>query len=189
MPEHRRAFVPGGTFFFTAVTYRRSPIFADERAIDLLCQAFRESRRVSPFTIDAVVVLPDHVHAIWTLPAGDGDFSSRWRYLNRVFSQNYSRTMGGGAPNERRADGRWTIWQLRFWERLVRDVEEFQSLADYIHYNPVKHGLAASPADWKASSFRRWVGRGEYPLSWGAMDVLTLRRLTKAEAIAGEPAP
>ncbi|HEV7283189.1 MAG TPA: transposase [Pirellulaceae bacterium] len=136
MPEYRRAFVPGGTFFFTAVTYGRSPVFAEERAVDLLRDAFREARRVSPFTVDAVVVLPDHVHTLWTLPPGDPDFSSRWRYLKRVFSQSYAKTFSQGAPNERRADGRWTIWQPRFWERLVRDVAEFQALADYIHYNP-----------------------------------------------------
>ena len=188
MPEYRRAFVPGGTFFFTVVTYERRRIFDDGRAVDLLRKAFRASKLASSFKVDAIVVLPDHLHTIWTLPPGDADFSSRWRYLRRLFSQSYAAIFGDVRRIETRADGRWKIWQPRFWERLVRDVEEFRALADYIHYNPVKHGLAASPAAWKASSFHRWVERGEYPLAWGADDELTKRRLVKAEKIAGEPA-
>ena len=154
--HYRRAFTPGGSFFFTLVTHRRRPVFANAQAVELLRNAFRTVRASRPFCIDAMVVMPDHLHCIWTLPPGDADFSTRWRLIKTWFTKH--------CASDPRAQ---TVWQQRFWEHQLRDAADFAHHVDYIHYNPVKHGLASSPMDWPYSSFRRHVNAGIYPANWG----------------------
>jgi len=118
-----------------------------------------------PFTIEAAVVLPDHLHCLWTLPAGDDDFSTRWRQIKAGFS----RALPRGEPRSlsRQRQGERGVWQRRFWEHRVRDERDFEQHADYIHFNPVKHGLVERPVDWPYSSLHRWVRSGALPRDWG----------------------
>lgn len=139
MPDYRRNRVPGGTYFFTANLYdRRSRLFIE--AIDLLREAVRSTRRARPFDIDAWVVLPEHMHCIWTLPEGDADFPGRWRAIKTAFSKSLPavepRT---GVMVHRHERG---IWQRRYWEHTIRDDADYAAHMDYIHFNPVKHGRA-----------------------------------------------
>ncbi|MCW5698541.1 MAG: transposase [Rhodospirillales bacterium] len=176
MPDYRRYRVPGGCYFFTVVLLRRCGNRLLTERIDLLRHAVRHVRAARPFTIDAWVVLPDHLHAIWTLPEGDDDFPTRWRLIKTLFVR-------GLPPTEkltpvRKRKGERGIWQRRFWEHVIRDDADFAAHMDYVHFNPVKHGLVATPAEWPHSTFRACVERGLYPLSWigGNQDL-----------VAGEP--
>lgn len=171
MPNYRRALVPGGTFFFTVVTEARRRFLTDDLARACLHDAIVRTRADHPLDIDAMVLLPDHLHAIWTLPPGDADFSTRWRLIKSRFTRAY-RERGGEAaagfhPALRRASrGERDVWQPRFWEHVVRDRADLNNHLDYIHYNPVKHGLASCPHAWPHSSFQRWVASGGYERTW-----------------------
>jgi putative transposase len=165
MPSYTRAFVPGGTFFFTVALLERRHRLLTEH-IELLRHAFSVTQARRPFTLDAVVILPDHLHCLWTLPPGDADFSSRWHAIKSGFSRSIPR--GERLSARRISKGERGIWQRRFWEHTIRDERDFERHADYIHYNPVKHGRARRAADWPFSSFERYVERGIYPLDWGA---------------------
>lgn len=165
--RYRRAFVPGGSFFFTAVTAGRRPLFSDQAAVDVLREAFRAVRAKHPFDIDAAVVLPDHLHCIWTLPPGDGDFSLRWRLTKTWFTKHCPANLRPEPGPARRGRGEQAVWQHRFWEHVLRDETDFIRHVEYIHYNPVKHGHASSPLAWPYSSFRRYVEAGIYPADWG----------------------
>jgi putative transposase len=163
MPNYRRAIVPGGCFFFTVnLLERRQTLLVDHVA--LLREAVVTTRRDHPFAIDAFVVLPDHIHAIWTLPAGDRDFSIRWRLIKSRFAR--------ALPNqERRSDvriarGERGIWQRRFWEHMIRDEGDYASHVEYCYINPVKHRLVARVCDWPYSSFHRDVRAGVFPRDW-----------------------
>lgn len=180
MPNYRRAIRPGGTFFFTLVTYGRAPFLCEPAARRTLREAISGCREVMPFEIDAFVLLPDHLHAIWTLPEGDGDFSKRWGVIKKRFTQEW--TAGGGwqgVVSESRVDNRRRgVWQRRFWEHVIRDERDYQKHLDYVHYNPVKHGRVACPHLWEWSSFRRWVGKGGYAGDWScACDGRTVNKL------------
>jgi putative transposase len=120
-----------------------------------------------PFAIDAMVVLPDHLHTIWTLPEGDSDFSSRWKMVKGAFSRRYSEDRTGDISESMCQKHEKGIWQRRFWEHAIRDEEDFNRHCDYIHYNPVKHRLVSSPVEWKYSSFGDLVKKGIYPSNWG----------------------
>jgi putative transposase len=150
--RYRRAFQPGGSFFFTVVTARRRPVFSSEIAVALLRDAFRAVRQKRPFDIDAIVVLPDHLHCIWTLPEDDADFMTRWRLIKTWFSKHA---------------GLKDVWQHRYWEHVLRDERDFIKHVDYIHYNPVKHGWASKVIDWPYSSFHRYVKHGLCAEDWG----------------------
>ena len=165
--HYRRAFTPGGTFFFTLVTEGRRPIFAAAGAIDTLRQAFWEVRQSRPFDIDAAVIMPDHLHCIWTLPSDDADFATRWRLIKTWFTKHCSPALRAEPNPARTAKREQAVWQHRYWEHLLRDESDFTRHVDYIHYNPVKHGLAVSPIDWPYSSFHRHVKAGVYPPDWG----------------------
>lgn len=168
MPEYRRAYAPGGTFFFTAITYERSPFLCDQRARRLLRGVLLDTQRRWPFTIDAIVLLPDHLHTIWTLPDEDADFSRRWGYLKKEFTKAWLADNGaeGLVSVSRQKNRRRGVWQRRFWEHAIRDEGDFERHCDYIHFNPVKHGHASCPHAWPFSSFCRWVGRGVYGNDW-----------------------
>jgi putative transposase len=144
MADYRRLYIPGGSYFFTVVTYERRSLFASEQQVKELRQAFRYVRARRPFTMVAAVVLPDHVHCLWQLPDGDSDFSTRWQMIKTEFSRRLSVPV--------RTSGAKMIWQPRFWEHAIRDDEDFRRHLDYIHYNPVKHGLASAPVAWPHSS-------------------------------------
>lgn len=165
MPNYRRVWVPGGTYFFTAnLLERRRRLLVEH--IDLLRDAFRAAKAARPFDLLAIVVLPDHLHCVWRLPEGDADNANRWAQIKSGFSR--------ALPlHERRSPRRITrrergIWQRRYWEHLVRDEDDLRRHVDYLHINPVKHGHAARAGDWPYSSFRRWVAAGVYPMEWAA---------------------
>ncbi len=160
MPNYVRAYLPGGSFFFTAVTHQRKRVFSDDATVDILRNLVQEVRQRLPFSVDAWVVLPNHIHAVWTLPVGDADFSKRWGLIKATFTKRAT-TAGlveAGVP----------IWQSRFWEHRIRDERDFAAHIDYVYINPVKHGLVSSVADWPWSSFHRDVARGLYPGNWGS---------------------
>jgi putative transposase len=163
MPDYRRNRVPGGIFFFTVnLLDRHSDLLVTH--VDALRAAVRKAQSRSPFHIDAWVVLPDHMHCLWTLPEGDADFPVRWWVIKTMFSKSLP-------PGERRSPamtdrGERGIWQRRYWEHTIRDERDYAAHMDYTHFNPVKHGFVEHPADWPFSSFRRCVERGVYPIAW-----------------------
>ena len=156
-------FSAGGSFFFTVNLADRRLCLLTER-IDELRTAFRETRRCHPFTTEAMVVLPDHLHTVWTLPEGDADFSTRWRLIKTNFSRNL--TTGEPISSSRAVKGERGIWQRRYWEHTIRDESDFTRHIDYVHINPVKHGLVTRVRDWPYSSFHRMVKLGVYPDDW-----------------------
>jgi REP-associated tyrosine transposase len=162
MVFYRRNFIPGGSYFFTvALTDRKRDWLV--RHINLLRLAFRRAKRERPFTIDAIVVLPEHLHCVWTLPPGDADYSHRWRLIKARFSRVLS---AAGAPIHQSAKGEYNVWQRRFWEHTLRDERDLQAHVDYIHYNPVKHDLVTRVGDWPYSSFHRFVRMGWLSADW-----------------------
>ena len=161
LPTHLR---PGATWFFTVnLAERRSRLLVDR--IDTLRQSLRYVQGRHPFRIDAMVVLPDHLHAIWTLPPGDSDYPLRWRLLKTWFSRHIPH--GERRRPSRVEKGERGIWQRRYWERLIRDEADLHSHIDYIHFNPVKHGHVLKAADWPYSTFHRYVRDGVLPADWG----------------------
>lgn len=168
MPEYRRAFSPGGTFFFTAVSYDRRPIWADAAHVALLREAVGHVQQNHPFNFDAAVVLPDHLHFLWTLPPGDADFSTRWRLVKSRFTTHFLRAGGREKSTgpSRTGKSERGVWQRRFWEHTIRDERDFEKHVNYIHYNPVKHGLATCPHKWAYSSFEQWVKTDIYERTW-----------------------
>ncbi len=174
MPRYARAWVPGGTFFFTVALLERHRHLLTEH-IDALRSAFRTVRHQRPFTIDAIVILPDHFHTIWTLPPGDADFSTRMRLIKAAFSRSIPRTE---RLSQRRAvKGERGVWQRRFWEHVIRSEQDWCRHVDYIHYNPVKHGHVRHVRNWPHSTFHRYVRLGVYPIDWGGMSDLKLDHL------------
>jgi putative transposase len=170
MPNYRRNRVPGGTYFFTVVTGGRKPLFADAKARRLLRDAIRRVRISHPLRVVAIVLLPDHLHTVWELPLGDSDYSLRWAKVKGYFTQRFV-AIGGANSNLRRPNRKERdVWQPRFWEHTCLDAADVKRCVDYIHWNPVKHGLVRRASDYPFSSFHRFVQLGEYPLDWGAED-------------------
>jgi len=169
MPEYRRSFIPGGTYFFTLVTYHRAPILTSSASRYFLREAWLNVQDRYHFTTLAVCLLPDHLHSIWTLPEGDQDYSLRWREIKRIFTLRYLESMGPDEPRNasRLKRGEAAIWQRRFWEHTIRDEADLNRHIDYIHYNPVKHGLVGRACDWPWSSFSRYVQSRRYEPDWG----------------------
>lgn len=165
--QYRRAFIPGGTYFFTLVTFRRQPIFADPHAVGFLRGALRRTMERMPFTIVASVVLPDHMHFIWTLPTDNSDFSTRWRLIKSDFTRHWCKRGAVSENASRLKKGEQDVWQRRFWEHAIRDDEDLMRHVEYVHYNPVKHGLVKSAVDWEYSSFRKYEEEGLYAVDWG----------------------
>lgn len=165
--RYRRTFIPGGSFFFTVVTEQRRPVLASAEAVEVLRMAFRAVRSTRPFEVDAMVVLPDHLHCIWTLPPNDGDFATRWRLVKTWFTKHCDPALRTAPDRARTAKGEQALWQYRYWEHLLRDEADFNRHVEYIHFNPVKHGHAQAPMDWPYSSFRRYVEADIYPADWG----------------------
>lgn len=165
--EYRRAKVEGGTYFFTAVTHKRRKFLCEPENISLLRDAFRYVMQRHPFKIDAIVVLPEHIHCIWTLPNGDCNFSKRWRLIKSYFTRQCAIEYRSEISTSRQKKQEQGIWQNRFWEHQIRDEKDFSNHVEYIHYNPVKHRLVSAPNEWEYSSFHRYVRDGIYDLQWG----------------------
>jgi putative transposase len=162
MVGYRRNFVPGGTYFFTVT-------LADRPLVDHIAAhrgAFRAARRERPFAIEAIVILPDHLHAILSLPPNDVDFPGRWRRIKGHFS---SALIDAGIELKRRPNGDLALWQSRFWEHTIRDESDFARHVDYIHFNPIKHRLVPRVRDWPHSSFHRYVREGLLTDDWAGV--------------------
>ena len=164
MRTYKRAWIPGGCYFFTVNLAERhnSTLLIDH--IDSLRDAFRSVSVLHPFTMDAAVILPDHLHCIWTLPKGDNRFDVRWRRIKSIFS----RTIPGkeSTTESRRNKGERGIWQRRYWEHAIRDEVDWRRHVDYIHYNPVKHGYVERAFDWPHSTFCQFIKREMYEVNW-----------------------
>ncbi len=163
MSNYRRSLVLGGTYFFTVNLQNRSLTLLVDH-IDALRSAVKIVQKKKPFQINAWVVLPDHLHTIWTMPEGDNDYSSRWRDIKKAFSKSIpageTRTKTNLNRHER------GIWQRRFWEHTIRDEIDFKHHFDYVHVNPLKHGYVQSVQDWPYSTFHREVKKGVYEFNW-----------------------
>jgi putative transposase len=172
MSRFRRA-ASGSTYFFTVVSHRRRPFFGTALVRATLRAAIGRVRDLRPFAVDAWVLLPDHLHCIWTLPDGDHDFSMRWSLIKHHVSFACGQAFDGGAASASRRKHRdANVWQRRFWEHQIRDEIDLERHMDYIHFNPVKHGLVTSAAQWPYSTFHRYVKAGVYPVDWGGVPYL-----------------
>lgn len=179
MPDYRRNRIPGGTYFFTMnLLDRRSGLLVEH--IDELREAVRMVRARHPFHIDGWVVLPEHMHCIWTLPEGDDDFPTRWKTIKTAFAKRIPKTETRSIT--RIVKGERGIWQRRYWEHTIRDELDYTRHMDYLHINPVKHRLVTCVADWPYSSFHKLVAAGIYPADWaGNVEV----GLQAGEAVGG----
>lgn len=168
MAEYRRYYVAGGSYFFTVVSKHRANFLCDELAREILGQKMRTCQARWPFRVDAIVLLPDHLHAMWSLPEGDDRYSQRWGWIKKEFTKAWLAAGGREqvVSKARRRRGDRGVWQSRFWEHQIDDEDDFERHFDYVHYNPVKHSLVDCPKDWAFSSFHRWVRQGTYPINW-----------------------
>lgn len=155
--DYRRVWQLGGSYFFTVVTYQRQPLFTQEEYIQYLREAFHHVRKNHPFIIDAVVILPDHLHCIWNLPSDDADYATRWRLIKHFVTCKINKKHGK----------KINVWQKRYWEHCLRSENDWKNHMDYIHYNPVKHGYVLAPKEWPYSSFSKAVDKGLYNKNWG----------------------
>ncbi|MEH6579612.1 MAG: transposase [Amphritea sp.] len=163
--RYRRSNIAGGTYFFTVNLCNRNQGLLVDHA-GLLRSSIARVKAHHPFIIDAMVVLPDHLHAIWTLPDGDNDFAMRWMLIKAGFSR-------GIAKEERISCSRKIkhergIWQRRYWEHLIRDDNDYARHVDYIHFNPVKHGFVERASDWPFSSIHMFIRNGVLNRDWGS---------------------
>ena len=165
MPNYRRIWMPGGTYFFTVNLLRRGDNDLLVRYVDQLRFAVREVGQKFPFTIHGWVVLPDHMHCLISLPDGDVDFPRRLRLIKAGFSKRLPDIESVSLSRNKRTER--GIWQRRYWKHLIRDERDFNAHMDYIHINPVKHGLVARVRDWPFSTFHRLVEQGVYTAAWG----------------------
>jgi len=169
MSNYRRV-KEGRTYFFTVVTYQRRPFLCQDGSRLALRTAIEETRLSHPFEIDAWVLMPDHLHCIWTLPDNDGDYSKRWGLIKAGFTKKIKSDVAGNVQksNSRTKHRESIVWQRRFWEHMIRNEADYKAHIDYIHFNPVKHGLVGAPAEWKHSTFHKCVQEGMYTIEWGA---------------------
>ena len=167
MRTYKRIKIQGGCYFFTVVLAHRRGNNLFIQHIDTLRKAFKRIQKDHPFIMDAIVVLPDHLHCIWQLPAQDDNYSSRWRLIKSYFSRSIMTSEYISKSRQRKNER--GIWQRRFWEHVIRNEEDYARHVEYIHYNPVKHGYVKRVRDWPYSSFHRWVARGIYSVTWATM--------------------
>jgi putative transposase len=156
MPNYIR-FYSGNAWFFTVVTHQRIPFLTTDSARKCLREAIINCGGLYPFTVEAWVLLPDHLHCVWDLPESDLNYSRRWSIIKRKFTQAF------GSGKDRIPP----FWQKRFWAHLITDDRDYEKHMDYIHFNPVKHGLVSMPGQWPWTSLHRLVEEGRYPLNWG----------------------
>jgi putative transposase len=165
VPNYKRCRHQGGCYFFTVNLLERCPNDLLIQQIALLRKSVKHVKENFPFDIDGWVVLPDHMHCIWTLPECDDDFSNRWRLIKSHFSKSLPKEERRSPIRQKH--GERGVWQRRYWEHFIRDKNDYRRHLDYLHYNPVKHGYVDRVADWPYSSFHRLVKKGVYPQNWG----------------------
>ncbi len=172
MPDYRRRWVRGGSYFFTAVVHERYPLFESPVARKILREAFKEVLAKRPFDLFAICLLPNHLHTVWNMPPGDSDYATRWRRIKESFSNSWLASGGweGKVSESRRKKGERGVWQRRYWEHTIRDEDDLRRCVDYTHWNPRKHNLVSRVKDWKFSSFFRFVETGDYEMDWGGTD-------------------
>lgn len=163
MPEYRRVRHPGGLHFFTVTLLRRSGNDLLTRHIDVLRHSVRQVRSAHPFSVHAWVVLPDHLHCVLEFPYGEANHALRWRLIKAHFARALP---ADEFRSDTRRRGQHGIWQRRYWERPIRDEADYRAHLDYVHFDPVKHGLVDRVRDWPYSTFHRWVDRRVYPVDW-----------------------
>jgi putative transposase len=167
--RYLRSDVAGATYFFTVNLLNRKQSFLTDH-ISLLRQCIRTVKQRHPFTIDAMVILPEHLHALWTLPDGDADYPKRWMLIKAAFSRSLPNTED--IKQSRLTKRERGIWQRRYWEHLIRDDDDYARHVDYIHHNPVKHGYVDKAVDWSYSSIHRYIHDGLLSPEWGFFDAL-----------------
>ncbi|NJN03551.1 MAG: transposase [Leptolyngbyaceae cyanobacterium SL_1_1] len=169
MPNYRRIYTPGGAVFLTLVTFNRRPLFSDVDNVRRLRWATATMRAKLPVEITAAVILPDHIHFLWKLPQGDSNYSKRVGRLKVLFTQllRGSHSLPQDVCISRLKHRESDVWQRRFWEHTIRDEADWVQHLNYLHFNPVKHGLAGCPHQWEYSSFRWFVREGFYGVDWG----------------------
>ncbi len=182
MPEYRRV-KDGRTFFFTVVTFNRQRFLCLKESRIVLRRVIEEIRLLQPFEIDAWVLMPDHIHCIWSLPEDDVDYFKRWGLIKSRFTKIVGKRLVGNNHSTKSRMGKreGAVWQRRFWEHKIRNEKDYEFHCNYIHYNPVKHGLVSSPKDWVFSTFHRYVKNGTYSEDWGSLKPIEL-----PEGIGGE---
>ena len=168
MPNYRRLYIPGSTVFLTWVTHQRAPILTQPCNITLFRKAVDKARTEAPFEIIAAVILPEHVHFVWKLPQQDSNYSKRVSRIKVLFTRALrgNKAQSGIHNRSRRKHRESDVWQRRFWERTIQNEQHLARCLDYVHYNPVKHGLVDCPHRWSHSSFQKWVKAGHYPHNW-----------------------
>ena len=166
--RYRRSRNIGTTYFFTIVTHERRGFLCEPENATLIMEAFEHVIAKRPFAVDAFVLLPDHIHCIWTLPENDSDYSLRWRLIKSFFTRKCGDNFQALRNSSREAKGEQGVWQRRFWEHTIKDDVDLTRHLDYIHFNPVKHGCVLAPKSWPYSSFHDHVRRGLYDVDWGA---------------------
>ena len=176
MVQYRRDKTPGGTYFFTLALQDRTSALLTEH-IGLLGAAFKRARRNNPFITKAMVVLPEHLHVVWQLPDDDLDYSKRWRQVKTFFTRALIKQ---GVVLEKNARTEYNLWQKRFWEHRIRDDVDLEQHVNYIHYNPVKHGLVRMPCEWKFSTIHRYIKHGLLPKDWGASEIPVIASANRA---------
>lgn len=174
MPYYRRWRQEGGKVFLTIVTYGRRKFLTSPDARAILRDAMTDTRQDRPWTTDGIVLLPDHLHVLWTLPPGDDDYSTRVALIKKSFTETW--LAGGRAEAASTAAQKRTrrrgLWQVRFWEHLIRDARDYAEHLEYIHRNPVHHGYVKYPREWEWSSFHRYLRAGCYEPDWqGRIDL------------------
>jgi putative transposase len=169
MPSYRRHYREGGSYFFTVVTQHRQKILLNEDIRKSLRASITEVRKTLPFKVEAWVLLPDHLHCIWTLPENDDNYSLRWLLIKRGVSKRCKNYFDAKKQStSRKSRNESTIWQRRFWEHHIRDDEDFERCMNYVHINPVQHGYVKRPIDYLYSTFHRCVKLGIYVQDWGS---------------------
>ncbi|HEX9933985.1 MAG TPA: transposase [bacterium] len=179
MARYRRSYIPGGTFFFTVVTYNRKPILVTEFSRQYLKDAWNTITQKYPFDLVACCLMPNHLHCIWTMPENDFDYSIRWRGIKGLFSRQYQRHINPKIQSTEsyKKKREAAIWQRRFWEHTIFSQDDFNCPVDYIHCNPVKHGFVRNPIDWPWSTFHRYTKMGIYEKDWGVCEPLHLKEM------------
>lgn len=172
--KYQRLRIPGGTYFFTVVTHQRRPLLCTPMNIKLLREAFDHVITIHPFKIDAIVILPDHIHSIFTLPKDNSDYPTRWRLIKSYFSHRLKLPNQTELSIKRKLKHKKPIWQRRYWEHLIRNERDLERHVEYIHYNPLKHGLVKAPKGWKHSSYHKYVKDGLYGIDWGSGELLVI---------------
>lgn len=173
MPKYIRSYTEGATYFFTLVSYNRRKIFCEEDFLTAFKNSIRQIQQQHPFDIIAWVQLPDHLHCIWKMPTSDANYSMRWSQIKRLTTQacpqyHLSKKELDYSKFKRNERG---IWQRRFFEHQIKDEADFIKHMDYLHYNPVKHGLVEIVSAWSYSSFHRYVKAGNYSADWGGVSI------------------